>query len=109
MQKATTLTNKPFRYTGSLAEGIAVHFELLTIEIPAETIAIVRDDIRERGPLPVGNHLKPMIKGSIGENLYREHRIKPELLNYVIPLLIMEGFCSIKSLKPIVITLKNGR
>ncbi len=103
MPSGKTVTGKLFEYSGSLATGVVVHFEKSTLKIPSRIISIVRNEIETRSPVLMGANRKPLVANSIGETLAQHHRVSPQVMSYVLPLLIEEGFCSVSSGKPFVI------
>ncbi len=94
---------KRFEYSGSLKTGLLVLFESSATKIKPEMIQIIRDEITTRSPVLMGASRKPLVKGSVGETLWLKHKISPQVMSYVLPLLIEEGFCSASSDKPFVI------
>jgi hypothetical protein len=55
--------------------------------------------ITARSPVLMGLR-KPLALGSLGEALYSQHHVTPQVLSYVVPLLIEEGFCTVSQRKP---------
>ena len=51
----------------------------------------------------MGANRKPLAANSVGETLYEKHGIWLGVMNYVLPLLIAEGFCTATYRKPFVI------
>jgi hypothetical protein len=51
----------------------------------------------------MGANRKPLVANSVGETLSLEHRVSPQVMSYVLPLLVEEGFCSVSEGKPFVI------
>lgn len=103
MPIARTETGKAFEYSGSLATGIAVSFQKSAVRIGPDIIAIIRKEIEERSPVLMGANRKPLVANSVGETLWLEHRISPQVMSYILPLLVDEGFCSVSPGKPFVI------
>jgi hypothetical protein len=103
MPLATTVTGVQFEYSGSLATGLIVSFKNSAMKITPETITFIRDEITRRSPVLMGANRKPLVADSVGETLWLRHRISPQTMSYVLPLLIEEGFCSVSDRKPFVI------
>ena len=51
----------------------------------------------------MGASRKPLVKDSVGETLSVKHGESPQVISYVLPLLIEEGFCTVSNGKPFVI------
>ena len=102
-QKSRTVTGKLFEYSGSLATGIVVYFKDTQAKISTDTIKIIRQEIKERSPVLMGANRKPLVADSVGETLYLEHRVSPQAMSYVLPLLVEEGFCTVNDKKPFMI------
>jgi hypothetical protein len=98
-----TLMGKTFEYSGSLATGLVVSFSTTQLKIGSKIIAIIRREIERRSPVKMGANRSPLVTNSVGETLYEEHRVSPQVMSYVLPLLIAEGFCSVSTGKPFVI------
>jgi hypothetical protein len=99
-----TLLGKPFEYSGSLATGIVVFFKPPSRKIiPTSIIRIIKAEITKRSPVLMGACVKPLVTDSIGETLAVEHNETPQVMSYVLPLLVEEGFCSVSDRKPFVI------
>jgi hypothetical protein len=94
---------KPFEYSGSLQEGLLVRTERSHVRIPAEAIAVIRREIQRRTPVLMGANRDPLVRNSVGETLRRDHGYSPQLMSYVLPLLIEEGFCTVSAKRPYVI------
>lgn len=103
MPLATTVTGVQFEYSGSLATGLIVSFKNSAMKITPETINIIRDQITRRSPVLMGANRKPSVADSVGETLWLRHRISPQTMSYVLPLLIEEGFCAVSDRMPFVI------
>jgi hypothetical protein len=73
------------------------------MKIKPETIRIIRDEITKRSPVLMGANRKPLVADSVGETLWLEHRTTPQVMSYVLPLLVEEGFCTVRDRKPFVI------
>jgi hypothetical protein len=102
MKTSKTVMGKPFKYSGTLAEGIKVRFADTKTDwaIPAEIIAVIKKEIAERSPVLMGASRKPLLKGSVGETLYREHGFSPRAMTYVLPLLVEAGYCTVETKRP---------
>jgi hypothetical protein len=103
MPLGTTVTGVQFDYSGSLATGLTVSFEKSTLKIKPEIIYIIRHEITKRSPVMMGANRKPLVADSVGETLWLQHRTTPQVMSYVLPLLVEEGFCTVSDRKPFVI------
>lgn len=104
MPTSKTVTGKPFNYSGTLTTGITVFFKpphkkKITLEI----VRIIRDEITRRSPVLMGANRKPLVADSVGETLALDYHESPQVMSYVLPLLIEEGFCTVNDKKPFVI------
>jgi len=101
-----TLMGKPFEYMGTLATGITVFLAPPSkLEIKREIIQIIREEITNRSPVRMGACRQPLVKDSVGETLSVKHGTTPQVMSYVVPLLVDEGFCTVSAQKPFVIQL----
>jgi hypothetical protein len=98
-----TLMGKTFEYSGSLATELVVKFRNTQLKISPKIVAAIRREIERRSPVKMGANRKPLVANSVGETLYEQHRVSPQVMSYVLPLLIEEGFCSVTSKRPFVI------
>ncbi len=103
MPLGTTITGVRFEYSGSLSTGLVVSFKNSALRIAPETIRIIREEITRRSPVLMGANRKPLVPDSVGETLAVNHGISPQVMSYVLPLLIEEGFCTAGGRKPVVI------
>jgi len=103
MPLGTTITGVQFDYSGSLATGLIVSFKNSAMKITYQTITIIRNEITKRSPVLMGANRKPLVADSVGETLWLEHRTTPQVMSYVLPLLVEEGFCTVSDRKPFVI------
>lgn len=103
MPRSKTVTGKGFEYSGSLAEGITVRFERSALYVPADLIQVIRQEITRRSPVLMGANRQPLVRDSVGETLRLEYGKSPQIMSYVLPLLIEEGFCTVNARKPYVI------
>jgi hypothetical protein len=104
VQTARTITGKPFQYSGSLAEGLTVYFKPPTKKhIPPEIIRVIRAEISARSPVLMGANRNPLVADSVGETLCLKYSESPQVMSYVLPLLLEEGFCTVSDRKPFVI------
>lgn len=104
MPIAKTVTGQPFEYSGTLTTGITVFFKPPHKKMIArEIVRIIRDEITKRSPVLMGASRKPLVKDSVGETLSVKHGESPQVISYVLPLLIEEGFCTVSNGKPFVI------
>ena len=98
-----TVTGVPFDYSGSLDTGIVVSFRNSAMKITPEIITVIRNEITSRSPVLMGANRKPLVADSVGETLWLRHRTTPQVMSYVLPLLVAEGFCTVSDGKPFVI------
>lgn len=103
MAQSRTVTGKSFEYTGSLTGGLTIRFERSALRISPDIIQVVRQEIVRRSPVLMGANRQPLVRDSIGETLRLEHGKSPQIMSYVLPLLIEEGFCTVSDRKPFVI------
>ncbi len=103
MPKSKTVTGVDFKYTGSLDSGLVVHFEKSVLKITPEIVKVIRDEISKRSPVLMGACRKPRVPNSIGETLWTKCKVSPQVMSYVVPLLVEEGFCTVSDSKPFVI------
>ena len=104
MPLAKTVTGKSFEYSGSLATGLTIFFKPPhKKKISVETINIIRQEITKRSPVLMGANRQPLVADSVGETLALKHNESPQVMSYVLPLLIAEGFCTVSDGKPFVI------
>jgi hypothetical protein len=105
VKRSKTVMGKPFEYSGSLAEGISVHFTDSGADwlIPPEIVEVIKHEIAERSPVLMGASRKPLVKDSVGQTLYRDHGFSPQAMTYVLPLLIESGYCTISPHRPYLI------
>jgi len=106
--RSKTLTGSAFEYTGSLSTGLVVH-KRVDVPISSEIVRVIRDAIRRRSPVLMGACRKPLVPDSIGETLAQDHGVSPQVMSYVLPLLVEEGFCRVSANKPFKIFLNAGR
>ncbi len=96
-----TVTGKGFEYSGSLANGMEVHHQKGgPTKIPLKVIDSHPNEIEKRSPVLVGACRKPLVANSVVETLWLEHHVSPQVMSYILPLLIEEGFCRISAGKP---------
>jgi hypothetical protein len=104
MRIAKTIMGKSFEYSGSLATGLIVYFKQPNrMKIRPETIAIIRQEISARSPVLMGANRGPLVADSVGETLALKHNETPQVMSYVLPLVIEEGFCTVSDSRPYVI------
>lgn len=108
MRSARTVMGKKFEYCGTLATGITVFFKPPSKKkIAPEIIQVIRDEITRRSPVLMGANRSPLVSDSIGETLALKYRESPQVMSYVLPLLIEEGFCTVSARRPYVIYRKQ--
>jgi len=98
-----TVTGVQFEYSESLATGLIISFRSSAMKISPETVRIIRHEITTRNPVLMGANRKPLVANSVGETLAEKHGVSPQVMSYVLPLLIEEGFCTVSHRKPFVI------
>jgi hypothetical protein len=103
-----TLTGVQFEYSGSLTTGLLISFSNSAMKISPETVRIIRHEITTRSPVLMGANRKPLVANSVGETLAERHSISPQVMSYVLPLLVEEGFCTVSDQKPFVIYRRAG-
>ena len=104
MPTSKTVMGKPFEYTGTLATGIIVFFKQPHKKvIPSSVIRVIRDEITKRSPVLMGANRDPLVADSVGETLAERHNESPQVMSYVLPLLIEEGFCTVSDRRPYMI------
>jgi hypothetical protein len=103
MPTGKTLQGNTFRYAGSLTTGLVVSFKSAAIKISPEIIDVIRTEITQRSPVLMGTSHKPVVPDSIGETLWTKHHVVPQVMSYVVPLLVEEGFCTVNHRKPFII------
>src|SRR5580700_8306884 len=109
MTKSRTVMGVEFDYTGSLDSGLLVLREKSAVKITPEVIRLIRGEILKRSPVLMGANRKPLVPNSVGETLWTEHKVSPQVMSYVLPLLVEEGFCTVSDSKPFVIRRKSTR
>lgn len=104
MPIAKTVTGRSFEYSGSLAAGLTIFFKAPHKKIiPLEIINIIRQEITKRSPVLMGANRQPLVANSVGETLSLKHNESPQVMSYILPLLITEGFCTVSDSRPFVI------
>lgn len=104
MPISKTVTGKTFEYSGALATGITVYFKPpFKQKISKEIIEVIRNEIATRSPVLMGANRQPLVRDSVGETLYLKHSVSPQVMSYVLPLLVEEDFCTVNDEKPFVI------
>ena len=104
MPGSRTVMGTEFEYSGTLAAGITVFFTPPhKKKITPEIIQVIRDEITRRSPVRMGANRAPLVADSIGETLALQYRESPQVMSYVLPLLIEEGFCTVSARKPFII------
>ena len=108
MPISKTVMGKDFEYTGTLRSGLVVLFKRSKtfLKIKPEFIRTIRDEIEKRSPVLMGANREPLVADSVGETLSLEHGASPQVMSYVLPLLIEEGFCTVSPERPYMIRLR---
>jgi hypothetical protein len=107
MPTGRTVQGNAFEYSGSLATGIVVLFHHTRLRISPNVISVIRAEIEARNPVLMGSCNKPLVPDSVGETLSVQHHVTPQVLTYVVPLLIEEGFCTVNDRKPFIISVNK--
>lgn len=104
MPTAKTVMRKPFEHTGTLARGITVFFKPPhKKKITSEIVRVIRAEITKRSPVLMDANRDPLAADSVGETLALNRNESPQVMSYVLPLLIEEGFCTVSDRKPYMI------
>ena len=103
MLTGNTIQGSPFQYSGSLEAGLVISFKHAAMRITPEIISVIRSEITKRSPVLLGSCRKPLVPNSIGETLWIAHRVTPQMVSYVVPLLVQEGFCTVTPRKPFIV------
>lgn len=98
MSSARTLMGVEFQYSGSLDAGLIVH-KNVDIPISVHVVRMIRGEIERKSPVLMGACRDNPTRNSIGETLLNKG-YSPQMLSYVIPLLIEEGFCKASDRRP---------
>lgn len=107
---AKTIMGKTFEYSGTLATGITVFFKPpYKKTIPSNIIRVIREEITRRSPVLMGANRDPLVQNSIGQTLAERHGESPQVMSYVLPLLVAEGFCTVSDRRPYMIRLPTHR
>ena len=93
--RSEAVTGVTFEYSGSLAEGLIVEREASTTRIPPKAIQLIRQEIVGRSPVRMGATRDHPAKDSVGETLVR-NGFQAQFMSYVLPLLVEEGYCSVR-------------
>jgi hypothetical protein len=104
MPLSNTLMGRTFEYSGTLATGITVFFKPPSKKlITSAIIRVIKAEITSRSPVLMGACVKPLVADSIGETLALKHSETPQVMSYILPLLVEDGFCTVSDRKPFVI------
>lgn len=106
MKKAQTVRGVPFKYEGSLQDGLTILFKTTTLKISTNLIQVIRREISSRSPVRMGANRKPLVLDSVGETIREKHKASPQIMSYVVPLLVEEGFYIVNNKKPYILTKK---
>ena len=80
------------------------------IHISANTITFIKRKIKTSFEIPMGSCRDNPAPGSLGHLLMHKNKTSPQILCYVIPLLVEKGFCTtVKEKRAIVIKLCKQR
>lgn len=103
VKSSKTVQGKPFKYEGSLDEGLTIHFKSSSLKISPEIIRVIRHELSVRSPVRMGANRKPLVANSIGETIRENYKASPQIMSYVVPLLVQEGYCTVNDRKPYVL------
>lgn len=104
MPISKTLMGNTFQYSGTLATGITVFFKPPSKKtITPAIIRVIKAEITKRSPVLMGACVKPLVADSVGETLATQHNETPQVMSYILPLLVADGFCTVSDRKPFVI------
>ena len=100
MRELKTLTGKSFRFKGSLREELIVYpsdkdgqtQEKFALAITPYTIELVKSRIKEKREILMGASRDNPPKNSLGAML-KEDGQTPQQLCYLIPILLLAGYC----------------
>ena len=107
MPISKTVMGKPFEYSGTLATGITVFFKPPHgKKITSGIVRVIRAEITKRSPVLMGASRAPLVADSVGETLALNHNESPQVMSYVLPLLVEEGFCTVSDRRPYLIRRK---
>lgn len=102
MKRGKTLTGVDYKYSGSLEKNLVIYKS--KFPVPRKTIDAIRLEIQRQSPVLMGACRDNPNPYSIGRALL-DRKICPQVLSYVVPLLIEEGFCKASDKKPFIITI----
>ena len=101
---------RSFEYSGTLATGITVFFKPPhKKKITSDIVRVIRAEITKRSPVLMGANRDPLVSNSVGETLAERHNESPQVMSYVLPLLVEEGFCTVGDRRPYMIRRTNQR
>jgi hypothetical protein len=104
-----TVMGKSFEYSGTLATGITVFFKPpYKKKITSDIVRVIRAEITKRSPVLMGANRAPLVPNSVGETLAERYNEPPQVMSYVLPLLVEEGFCTVSDRKPYMIRVQNS-
>jgi len=72
-------------------------------KISREIVDVIRREVESRSPVLMGANRSPLVQNSIGETLSVRYKETPQVMSYVLPLLVEEGFCAVSNKKPFMI------
>src|SRR5262249_16939251 len=103
-----TVEGSVFEYSGSLATGIVGLFWHTRLRISTTVISFIRKEIEARSPVLMGSSSKPLVPNSVAEAVCLTHNVTPQVVNYVVPLLIEDGFCTVSEGTPFFISMNEA-
>ena len=103
LQQARTLTGVKFQYSGSLLQGLIIYRTHSAFTSSRAIIELIKLVIQSKSPILMGANRDNPNPYSIGRVLLNKGH-SPQHLSYIIPLLIEDGFCTVDSKRPFMIT-----
>ncbi|MDQ2776027.1 MAG: hypothetical protein M3Y57_14090 [Acidobacteriota bacterium] len=77
------------------------------MKITSDVVRVIRNEITKRSPVLMGANRGPLVANSVGQTLAERHNESPQVMSYVLPLLVEEGFCGVGDRKPYMITVSD--
>lgn len=99
MAESKTVTRRAFTYEGDLSQGLIVFAATTNLRISASVISFIKREIKKAGKdaIAMGSCRDNPSPHSLGWKLKYEYEPSqsPQLVCYVVPLLVEAGFCSV--------------
>ncbi len=54
----------------------------------------------------MGANRKPLVPDSVGETIREKFKASPQIMSYVVPILVENGFCTVNDQKPYILCKK---